>query len=332
MLTPQTILFFEEVQYLDEALLFLKGCVDLDPRRRIVATGSSSFTLQGRTRESLAGRARRTLLLPFSLDEVAASSSLPALPAVREQHVAALWKKLVTQGGYPEPWLAEEPEPVLRSLVEAFVLRDISDLHTIERPAVFRKLLELAAADIGNLINQADWASLAQASTSTVHRYLAIAEEAHLVRRVPPFVGGRRAEITATPKIYFLDTGLRNALFGGFAPLDNRADRGALWENAVFSELAKNLDLLDEIRFWRTKNGAEVDFVVRRQGRLLAIEVKATALQRPKITRAARSFVAAYSPEALIILHSGDSMDDEAEGVPILFRRPWELSTLLGEL
>jgi predicted AAA+ superfamily ATPase len=62
-------------------------------------------------------------------------------------------------------------------------------------------------------------------------------EESHLVKLVRPFVGGKRTEITSTPKMFFLDNGLRNFLFGGFTAVNQRADCGALVENLVFAEL-----------------------------------------------------------------------------------------------
>lgn len=329
VLTPETLLFFEEVQHLPDAALFLKGLVDLEPGRRMVATGSSSFTLAGRTRESLAGRARRTLLLPFSLEEVAALLPRNLTPAVREGRLLELWRKLLVTGGYPEPWFEANPANTLRYLVEAFVLRDVSDLHTIERPAVLRRLLELAAADTGNLVNLSEWAGITGVAHGTVDRYLSLTEEAHVVRRISPFVGGKRAELTGAPKIYFLDNGLRNAVLGGFQPLASRADTGALWENGVMNELLKRLDLLDELRFWRTKGGAEVDFVIRRRGRLLGLEVKAAALRRPTLSRAARSFLEAYRPAAFAVVHAGRRMETEVAGVRVLFLPPWDLDEML---
>jgi predicted AAA+ superfamily ATPase len=216
--------------------------------------------------------------------------------------------------------------------VEAFVLKDTSDLHQIERPSVFRKLLELAAADIGNLVNLTDWAGLALASRNTVGRYLEIAAEAHVLRLVPPFAGGKRSEVTGTPKVFFLDNGLRNAVFGGFKASSERADRGALWENAVFNELVKRLELLDEIRFWRSKSGAEVDFVVRRGERMVAIEVKAAELARPTVSRGTHSFLAAYRPACLGVVNAFLRLDTVEEGVPVRFVRPWEIDLVLGEL
>ena len=330
VLQPETVLLLEEVQNLPDAPLFIKGLVDLEKDRRIVATGSSSFSLQARTRESLAGRVRRTLLLPFSLQEV--QGLIPSeelVPAIREARLMELWEKILVSGAYPEAFLKPDPATTLYHLVEAFVLRDVSDLHTIERPHVFRKLLELAAADAGNLVNLSEWAGLAQASRNTVVRYLEIAEQAHLLRLVPPFAGGKRAEVTGTPKVYFLDNGLRNAVFGGFGPLQNRADRGVLWENALYGELIKRLPLLDEVRFWRSKNGAEVDFVIRRQNRLVALEVKAGALQRPTFSRASRSFLSAYRPVCFGVINASLRQDLSQEGLPVLFRRPWELDEIL---
>jgi len=332
VLGPKTIVLLEEVQHLPEAPLFLKGWVDLEPRRRIIATGSSSFTFQARHRESLAGRTRRTRLLPFSLAEVGAEIPAGLAPAIREARLAESWRRLVVTGGFPAAWLSEDPATTLHYLAESVVVRDVSDFHTVERPSAFRKLLELAAADVGNLVNLSHWANVAQTARGTVVRYLELMEEAHVLKMVPPFVGGRRAEITGTPKVYFVDNGMRNALFGGFTELADRSDRGALWENAVHAELLKRLRLLDEILFWRSKAGAEVDFVVRRRGEIVAIETKAGALGRPKLSRAGRSFIDAYRPRCFGVLNAGLRDDEEVDGVPVLYRRPWEIEELLGWL
>ena len=87
----------------------LQGVVDLDRSRRIVATGSSSFTLEARTRESLAGRARRTRLLPLSLSEVSHEIRAGLTTPVRKAHLSRLWEKLLVTGGYPEVWLDDRP-------------------------------------------------------------------------------------------------------------------------------------------------------------------------------------------------------------------------------
>jgi len=316
---PVPGLFFEEIQHLPEAGLFLKALVDLKPGVPIYVTGSSSYHLRSKTRESLAGRASRHLLLPFGMAELW-PSGLP--PLIEEETARHAWKDLLLWGGYPEVVLKKDKEKILAQLVEAFVLRDASDLYRIRRPEAFRKLLSLAASQIGNMVNFSNWAENLAISVNTVIEYVNLLEESHVLRLVQPFVGGKRAEITSTPKIFFLDNGLRNLLFGGFAPVKQRADCGVLTENLVLTELCKHTHpLLHTVSFWRSSSGAEVDFVVRTHDRLFAVEVKAGPLSRPKVSRSLRSFIAAYRPDTVLILN--DTLVDslEIQGCPIIFEK-----------
>ena len=298
-------LFFEEVQALDEAGLFLKGLVDRKIGRAIYATGSSAFDLESRTRETLAGRARRHLLLPFSIDELPGSDH-PSGSLLERAERRRLAKRAAVLGNYPGVWASSRPEDELADLAEAFVLRDVSDRFDIRHLGAFRKIVQLAASQIGNLVNFSEWASLAAIANDTVAHYCQLLDGAHIIRLVRPFVGGKRAEITSSPKVFFLDNGLRNQIFGGFTSLEERADRGALMENLAFSELSKVLNpLLDGLRYWRSKSGAEVDFVVEHQGRLLAVEVKAGDAHG-KVGRGQRSFVEAYRPERLLVVNDGE--------------------------
>lgn len=323
-------LFFEEIQRLPEAGLFLKGVVDRRPGKRIFATGSSSFDLEARTRESLAGRARRHLLLPLSLAEMAASSE-GAAPLVREAALAEGVDQALRHGGYPTVFGAEQPHDELAGLVEAFVVRDASDRFRLRHPAALRKLLELAASQVGNLVNYSEWAALCRVSNDTVATYARLLEETHIIRLVRPFVGGKRAEITSTPKVFFVDNGVRNQVFGGFGRPADRADHGALLENLIFTELHKTLNpLLDGLKFWRSKSGAEVDFVIERQGRLAGCEVKAGDC-RGRVTRAGRSFIDAYQPDLFVVVNRGPAGERCVGDTPVVFIRHWELSGLLRE-
>lgn len=142
-------------------------------------------------------------------------------------------------------------------------------------------------------------------------------------------MGGKRAEITGARKVFFIDNGVRNQLFGGFGPLAERGDRGALLENFVFSELAKTLDpLLDGLSSWRSKSGAEMDFVVEHQGRLLAVEVTAGD-SRGNLSRSARSFVEAYQPEQLLVVHSGAMLATELEQTAVCFLAVEQLASVV---
>jgi predicted AAA+ superfamily ATPase len=320
-------LFFEEAQHLDDAGLLVKGLVDRRIGRRIYATGSSAFDLQARTRESLAGRARRHLLLPFALDELAASSAAP--PILAHKRRTEIVRALLVYGGYPTVWASRAKERELGGLVEAFVVRDASDRFRIRNVPAFRKLLRLMASQAGSLCNYSEWGALCGVSNDTVAQHVGLLEDSHLVRLVAPFVGGKRAELTKTPKVYFLDNGVRNALFGGFAPIDERPDRGALVEGFVLGELCRNTNpLLDTVRYWRSTSGAEVDFILEHGDRLLGVEVKAGDA-RGILSRSARSFADAYSPDLFLVVSEAAAPDREQGATPIRFVRP---ESVAGEI
>ncbi len=317
-------LLFDEVQHLDEAGLFIKGLVDRRYPRPILVTGSSSYHLGAKTRESLAGRATRTTLLPLSFAEVCQEAAGKP-DEVRRLEVERSLERHLVLGGYPEVWLSDEPEPLLAELVESFVLRDASDRFRIERPDALRRLLRLLARQVGSLVNLAEWASLLGISRDTVASYLAILEESHIVTTLRPYAGGRRSELTSRPKVFLVDPGVRNHLVGDFRPPGERTDVGQLLESWVLSELRKALPTDRTLHFWRSTSGAEVDFVVTGPGRLVALEVKAQRLARPTLPRACRSFIEAYEPERFLLVNRGLVHEESLGRTRVVWTTPADL-------
>jgi predicted AAA+ superfamily ATPase len=321
-------LFFEEVQYVENAGLFLKGLSDLHLDIHIFATGSSSFHLHDKIRESLAGRAERLILYPFSIKEWAGERSGRA-SAIYENQVLEKLDRMLVFGSYPEVCFSDKPDFVLNRLVESFVVRDVSDTFRIKYPAKFRKLLSLMASQVGNLVNFSDWSSNCGLDIKTVESYANILEESHIIRLLPPYVGGKRAEITSSPKVYFVDNGIRNLMIHQFNDFDLRADKGPLFENWLFSELIKNSEYNDMIYFWRSKGGAEVDFV-RQIGNILeGFEAKAGRMDRPKLSRSARSFIEAYSPETFFVINLTLSADAVIDKTAVKWLKPPEFADLI---
>ena len=323
--------FFEEAQHLEDAGLLLKGLVDARAGLDVLVTGSSSFHLMDRTRESLAGRAERRVLLPFSLEEISAASPSP-VPAVQRARDLEITNRLMIIGGYPGVWSSTDPHHELRNLVEAFVLRDASDRFRIRRLDAFRRLLQLAAGQIGQMANYSEWASTLGVAASTVREHLALLEETWILRLLPAFAGGRRREITSTPRVQFLDMGLRNAVLNTFGEdLARRPDRGALAEGFACGEIVKALPPSWSLHYWRSKGGAEVDFVLVQGQRLIAVEVKAGG--RGRLTRSARSFIQAYSPEVFLMVTGEQASGEEAVGkTSIRYMGLAQLSRALREI
>jgi predicted AAA+ superfamily ATPase len=111
----------------------------------------------------------------------------------------------------------------------------------------------------------------------TVERYLDLLERTFVIFRLPAFSSNPRKEISKSQKVFFWDTGIRNALLNAFGADEFRPDLGALWENWVIAEMAKANALLGypcELFFWRSRTQAEVDLVVKAESGLRAFEIK----------------------------------------------------------
>ncbi|MCP4606659.1 MAG: ATP-binding protein [Proteobacteria bacterium] len=313
LLRKEMPIFIDEAQHLDEAGLLIKGLVDGGLHAPLFITGSSSFHLRAKTRESLAGRAIGMKMHPFSLEELCWDlDDLPELIEIDDTRKRA--KRQFVFGGYPEAWLSNSPREVLGRLVNTFVLRDASDIFKIQNVNAFRKLLHLLAGQTGNLVNFSEWASICGVSRKAISNYVDILEESHIVRAFYPFVGGKRAELTSRPKIYFCDTGILAAAGAGYVPFDERPDRGPLFESWVAAELNKHVLPFapsESLGYWRTKSGAEVDFVVDSPAGLVGIEVKASEMKRPKLSRSSRSFIEAYAPTRFYVINLNLNIEEQ---------------------
>jgi len=322
-------IFIDEIQHMEEAGLFVKGLVDARVGIPIWVTGSSSFHLRSRTRESLAGRAIRRMLLPFSLRELLAHARPPNPVAARNICERIVFHQ-ITFGSYPAIYLAQDYDTkvlLLNELVEALILRDASDLFRIKRVDAFRKLLALLAGQISSLVNVSELASLCNVDVGTINAYIEILDESHIVKRIRPFAIGKRREITGAPKVFFIDNGIRNQLLNNFSrELDLRTDKGELLENWVFGEIHKALPLQSSLKFWRSKAGAEVDFVVEHAGHIFALETKFASLRRPKLSKSARSFMEAHAPRKFAVVNMTLEQTIEVEPSEVSFLTPFTLS------
>lgn len=311
-------IFIDEVQRIENAGLFLKGIFDRQLDYKWIATGSGSLELKEKIAESLAGRKRNFFLFPVSLAEFAAYSwktELDKVAALLYTDMTGsdhLLRQYLLHGGYPRVVTAvdgAEKNAVLAEIFQSYVERDIQILLRLEKSGNFITLLQLLASRIGKLINFQDLSNLTNLSVPTVKNYLWYCEKTFIIESVLPFYTNKGKELVKTPQYYFTDAGLRNYLLGIHDIALPSNEFGFLFQQLVFHLLKAKFDQsIAVIRYWRTQNQAEVDFVVQKGLELLPVEVKSAQMDQPVITRSLRSFIEIYQPaEAWIINRSLES-------------------------
>ncbi|MBI2959004.1 MAG: DUF4143 domain-containing protein, partial [Betaproteobacteria bacterium] len=203
--------------------------------------------------------------------------------------------------------------------VRTYLERDLRDLAGISALPDFRRLMRAACLRLGQLINQTELGRDVALPQPTVHRWLNLLETSYLLVRVPAFAVNRTKRLIKAPKIYWGDTGVALHL----AEMDEPT--GAHLENLVLQDLLAWRDARIEraqIGYWRTAIGEEVDFVIESGGRLLPVEIKASARPRLADAKHLRTFRDEYGKKsrAGLLLHTGTALEWLA---PDVLAVPW---------
>ena len=264
------LVFIDEAQRIKNIGLTLKLFVDSFPDKQVVATGSSSLDLSNEIVEPLTGRKYEFQLFPLSLTELNQKYSKIEIERILE--------KRIIMGMYPE--IEEKPdeaEILLRSLSSSYLYKDVLQYQEIRRPELLEKLLTALALQIGSEVSYNELANTLGVSKQTIANYIQLLEKSFVVFRLSPFSRNLRNELTKLRKIYFYDTGIRNALINNFNPLSMRQDNGQLWENFMISERMKrnhNGGFFVNSYFWRTHQQHEIDYIEESKGKLEGFEFK----------------------------------------------------------
>ncbi|GMQ28796.1 ATP-binding protein [Algoriphagus confluentis] len=285
----KTVFFLDEIQYLSDPTNFIKLLYDEHRAQvKLVVSGSSAFYLDEKFKDSLVGRKRifrlntcdfeETLLLQGKEElhlEYQKIKSSPKYKSVKSDFLKLEFEKYLIYGGYPAVVIEQderEKKELLKDIRDSFVKRDILE-SGIKNELLFYQLFRILAEQTGQLIKVNELSNTLKTRSETIHNYLRIMQICFHVETVRPFYSNVRKELIKMPKIYFLDLGLRNCLLMNFQSIQIRMDRGELWENAVFRSLTDRFGP-EEIRFWRTADGKEVDFVLPEIEDPIALEVK----------------------------------------------------------
>jgi predicted AAA+ superfamily ATPase len=295
----RVIVFIDEIQYLESPSNFLKLLYDeYAAKIKIVATGSSAFYLDKSFADSIAGRKRIFHLPTCNFDEyLALRNRMDLLDEVKRIRSNANSKSLniiqlkqeyeqfLLYGGYPaiisETDKAEKKE-MLAEIRDSFVKKDILE-SGVRNEREFYNLFRVLAAQSCNLLNTNVLSSTLGIKNETVSNYLYVLQKCFHIVLVNPFYRNLRKELTKMPKVFLLDTGLMNSLLNNFQPVAERQDKGAIWETACYKMLYEKYGQ-DEVSYWRTSEGNEIDFVLPDLETPFALEVKyaETAIRESK--------------------------------------------------
>ncbi|MDF1760275.1 MAG: ATP-binding protein [Coxiellaceae bacterium] len=282
------IVFIDEVQRLESPGLFLKSFIDLRLPIKLVVSGSSQLELKSKVQEHLTGRQLECTIYPLSWQE------------------GGFDFDRLLYGCYPDVVESINKAIILEQLYNNYINKDIIEILKISKPDMMQKLITLIAHSAGQLVNYNQLATDCKINLQTIHNYLAILEATYVLYKITPFVGNKRKEVVTNPIYYFIDNGFRNQALKNFQPLEQRTDMGLLVENAVFQQLLKYKIQYKrdyKIHFWRTRSGAEIDFVLHYpDNTVVPIEAKYRNLSQPKLARAFHSFIEAYQPKTGFVI------------------------------
>jgi len=260
----------DEIQRCPELFHYLQGIVDHHRQPgQFILTGSQQFGLISKITQSLAGRAGMLELLPFSLGELQQAKCAP-------QTV----DELLLKGLYP-PLYDRPLEPVLwfKSYMQTYIERDLRQIINIRDLSTFQRFLRMCAARVGQILNLSGLASDCGITHNTAKAWISTLEASYILFLLKPHYKNYNKRLVKRPKLYFHDTGFA-AWLQGITDIDQiniHPARGALFENWVVSELLKqrfNHGYDSNIFFWRDNTGNEVDVIIEKGTKLIALEIK----------------------------------------------------------
>lgn len=282
----------DEVQYLNNPTNFLKYIYDeYADNVQLIVSGSSAFYIDKKFKDSLAGRKKIFYIYPLNLRDFLIFkeradilsylpknfslnnfSFLEKFPLAFKKDFEILLEELMIYGGYPRVVLAndnQEKKTLLEEIATAYIKKDILEAD-IKEGEKYYDLFKILSAQIGGQINTNELAGTLNLSRPTINHYLYVMQKSFHFALIRPFSHNQRKEISKMPKGYFYDTGLRNYFINNFNSITARQDPGQVLENFVFKQFTDKLRL-DDIKYWRTITGDEVDFVIEEAA---AFEVK----------------------------------------------------------
>ncbi len=279
------VIFIDEFHYLQNASKIFKAIFDAKKKVKIICSGSSSLEIHKHLKESLAGRRFLFRIFPLQMSEIKAHKKKYSISSY------------IQYGGLPGLTHTDDEQRkqlMLNEILGSYILKDIKSLIKEENIRAFNHLLYLLAENQGSMISMNNISNKINMSVKAVQRYLDILEETYVNYRIYSYSNNLGNELKKSCKTYLYDSGIRNTILKDFSDVNSRPDKGALLESFVFLHLNQWLEPNMEIKFWRTKDGGEVDFVLLKNRKPIPIEVK-SKLTKAEVPKGLKRFLNRYT-------------------------------------
>ncbi|MBW7865131.1 MAG: ATP-binding protein [Candidatus Hydrogenedens sp.] len=286
------LVVIDEIQRLPGLFPLLRVLADRKPlRARFLILGSASPDLLRQSSETLAGRLETVPLEGFRLADIGAGAM--------DRH----WLR----GGFPLSFTARTEAASAawrRSFLQTFLERDLPQMGVTLPAVTLRRFWGMMAHYHGQTWNAAEFARALAVNESTVRRYLDLLTGVFMVRQLPPWFENLGKRQVKAPKVYVRDSGLLHTLLGvgSRRDLEHHPKVGASWEGYAVEEVIKALQP-DDIYFWATHNGAELDLLLFKNGRRIGVECKRA--DAPSLTPSMRAALADLKLDELLVVYPG---------------------------
>ena len=265
----EKLVVIDEIQFAPEIFRALRPEIDQDRKPgRFLLLGSASGKLLKQSSETLAGRISYQELTPFLINE---------LEQTEPQHQL---QKLWLRGGYPASFLASSEDAAYlwrMDFMKTLLQRDLPNFGVRISSSMLERFWQMLAHLQGGQLNASNLSrSMGMASPKTPESYLDVLVDAMMVRRLPPFFTNGSKRLVKSPKIYVRDSGILHALLGivQLKDLQGHPIVGASWEGFVIEQIACNLPIGAQLFYYRTQAGTELDLVIEKGLKRIAVEIK----------------------------------------------------------
>ncbi|MCF6286127.1 MAG: ATP-binding protein [Candidatus Hydrogenedentes bacterium] len=300
------LIVIDEIQRLPDLFPLMRHLIDTHPDQRYLILGSASRDLIRQSAESLAGRIAYHELSGFRLDDIGAEN----------------WRKLWLRGGLPRSFTAADDEASSQwreQYIATFLERDIPQLGINIPAATLRRFWTMLCHYHGQTLNYAEFSRSFGISDKTVRSYLDILEGTFMIRLLQPWHANAGKRLVKRPKLYIRDTGLLHSLMAVNTERDLATHNklGASWEGFALECAARAIGKRnEELAFWGTHAGAEVDLFWQEHGKNWAVEIKYA--DAPRSTKSMRSACEDLELEHLWVLYPGDRRYALAPNITVL--------------